>query len=105
MTYAYLTKEELRNVMGAILEHPESEDIIDNLETVIAEELELKGKRLINAIIDDDVDGVIEAFTGWDIQVLLEKAKIIPHISGVLFSDEYENNDNVVFPDIPIQKE
>lgn len=65
------TKEEIRDLVSKIQEHPNFDVLADLTEDHICEELEIRAKKLFQAIIDDDIDGVIAAFTGWDAEGLL----------------------------------
>lgn len=76
-----LNNEQIHNVLFAIKEHPDRDAIMERLEDVILAELELNVPRLIDAVLMGDADGVIHAFTGWDLQALLENAMIIPRLS------------------------
>lgn len=95
-----LTNEEIRNVLIAVQEHSDCDTILERLENVICEELELKGSLLIEAIIQDDADAVVNAFTGWGMEALLEKAQIIPNKSGSWLG-YVGKPDDVVFKELP----
>lgn len=65
------TKEEIRNLVSQVMEHPNYDTLTLITDDHICGELEVNTKKLLNAIIDDDIDGVINAFTGWDAEGLL----------------------------------
>lgn len=83
-----MTQEQIRIILDAIQFHPDCEEIIEKLEETICFELELSGHLLLEAYLSNNVDGMLNAFTGWGIQALLEKAEIIPNISGVMVYDQ-----------------
>lgn len=83
-----MTQEQIRIILEATQSHPDCEEIIEKLEEAICFELELSGVKLLEAYLAKDVDGIINAFTGWGMQALLEKAEIIPNISGVMVYDQ-----------------
>lgn len=70
-----LTKEQIKDILIDLQSRSDYDSIIKALEDTIYRELEIKGKLLIEAIIQDDTDGIINAFTGWDLEALLHQAK------------------------------
>lgn len=94
-----LNNKQIHNLLSAIKEHPDRHTIMKQLENVISEELDLNVPRLIDAILLGDADAAVHAFTGWDLQALLEKAMIIPHTSGAWSINSMMNlyQDKVVF--------
>ena len=65
------TKEQIRDLLTNIQALPHFEVLAELTDDHICKELEVSTKKLVQAIIDDDIDGVIAAFTGWDAEGLL----------------------------------
>ena len=99
-----LTNEQIRELFFAIKEHRDAEAIIALLEETILGELELSGVKLLDAMIDNDPDAVIHAFTGWDTEDLLKKARIIRDDTSVFYPQKEQTPDNVIFWDLPWEK-
>lgn len=66
------TKEEIRDLLSKIQELPYFLDhLAYKTDDHICNELDVRTTKLVQAIIDDDIDAVVCAFTGWDIEGLL----------------------------------
>ena len=61
-----------------ISEHEDVNDLCTAIADAIAQELDLDVDDLLKAYCSRDVDAMFCAITGWDLETLLAKAKIIP---------------------------
>jgi hypothetical protein len=99
-----LTKEQICDILEAIQGHEKHEEIYTRIEDVMFKEIELSGYLLVRAILEDDVDTMLRAFTGWDIEALLERANIIPAKSQSWITLEQDPAD-LIFPETPLPHE
>ena len=91
-----MTHEEICTILTAIQAHSEREEVIDRLDEAICPEIDLNVNRLLEAYLAKDVDGMINAFTGWDMVALLEKAQIIPNSSGAWMGYDWDPEDVIL---------
>lgn len=95
-----LTKEQVQEISSIIHQHPDTDGIFDMLWDAVSGEISVTAPRILEAYIKQDVDLMINAFTGWDLQALLEKALIIPHTSGSWIGHDLDQ-DEVIVKTIP----
>lgn len=77
----------------------ENDDVMQNIEDAIAEECEgMRAKNILNAYAAGDVDALICAITGYDLEELLAKAKVIPDTKELFHKTGDFPLSDVTFP-------
>ena len=69
----------------------------EDLRCAITEELDVDIAKVLDAYLSCDVDALISAITGWDLEALMAAARIIPDLKGWFPSREV-NTDEIAFP-------
>lgn len=76
-----------------------NDDILQNIEDAIANECEdLQAKKILDAYMSGDVDAMICAITGYDLEELLAKAKVIPDTKEIFHKAGDFPLSDVTFP-------
>lgn len=65
-------------LISAIDQHKDVEPLTEQIAIAIEEELEVNIGSFLKAYMDCDVDRMVSAITGWDLEALLAKARVIP---------------------------
>lgn len=72
-----------RELILAVHQHKDSEVLLEQIEDAIHSELEgISAATFLLSYMDGDVDRMVSALTGWDLEALLAKANIIPDTKG-----------------------
>lgn len=81
-----------------INEHDDVDALHDAIADAIAEELDLDVDDLLNAYCSRDVDAMFCAITGWELESLLAKAKIIPDAKEHFYKPGDFDLSEIAFP-------
>lgn len=81
-----------------INEHDDVEELCSAIADAIAQELDLDIDDLLKAYCSRDVDAMLCAITGWDLESLLAKAKIIPDVKELFYKPGDFPAMDVTFP-------
>lgn len=85
-------------LIDMILEHRNAESITERVEQVVCEELDLNVVEFLSAYRDGDPDAMVCALTGWNLETLLVKAKVIPDVKQQFYSEGEVPASNIDFP-------
>lgn len=85
-------------LISMIQEHNQSDIICERIQDVYCGELEINIGNFLNAYQDGDVDAMACAITGWDLETLLAKAKVIPDVKHNFYQDGEVPSSEIVFP-------
>ena len=72
--------------------------IEDRIQDAICQELELDISSFLDAYLDNDADAMACAITGWDLESIFAKAKVIPDIKNNFYSDGEVPSGDITFP-------
>ena len=85
-------------LIDMIRDHINCGIIEEKIHNVICEELELDISSFLDAYLDNDADAMACAITGWDLESLLAKAKVIPDVKNNFYSDGEVPSGDITFP-------
>ena len=89
---------ENRKLITAILEHERAEELKESLEDAVADAMEKINITLfLDAYMKQDVDAMVAAITGWDLEALFASACIIPD-EKEYFHKKGDKDIDVAFP-------
>lgn len=105
--YKELSGEEIICLLKYVSEADQStrNEMCDRMEKIMCTEWDLQFSDMVDAVIRNDVFGVITSITGWSLQSLMEKANIIPDCRNGDFTHQTEENlqeTPILFPEIPV---
>lgn len=85
-------------LIDMILDHRNAESITERVEQVVCEELELNVNDFLSAYQDGDPDAMVCALTGWNLETLMAKAKVIPDVERQFYSEGEVPSSDIDFP-------
>lgn len=85
-------------LIDMILDHRYAESITERVEQVVCEELEMNVVDFLSAYRDGDPDAMICALTGWNLETLMAKAKVIPDVQHQFYSEGEVPASDIDFP-------
>lgn len=85
-------------LISMILEHNQSDIIQERILNVYSGELEISIGDFLRAYQDGDVDAMACAITGWDLENLMAKAKVIPDVKHYFYKDGEVPSSDIDFP-------
>lgn len=88
--------ENLR-LIERIQNHGNGDEILYELEDVLNTEISVHITTFLDAYVRRDVDAMVEAITGWDLEALFVRANIIPDAKG-FFPSRDVRMDEIAFP-------
>lgn len=86
------------DLIDMIAEHDNSEAIYEQILDVMCQEMELNISDLLCAYRNHDVDDMFLALTGWDLESIMAKAKVIPDTKHMFYANTEVIPGDVVFP-------
>lgn len=95
------TNAQVSEILAALQKHPDGEYYCEALGEAVLNELDLNPSDLAEAIIKNDTNDFMTAITGWCIQSILAKAKIIPDSRHYFYSAEEQKNMRTAFRKAP----
>lgn len=85
-------------LIDMIADHDNSEGIFEQVLDVTCQEMELNISDLLYAYRDGDVDAMFLALTGWDLESIMAKAKVIPDTKHMFYANTEVIPGDVIFP-------
>lgn len=81
-----------------IQEHKHSEIVMDRLLDAVSQELEISIGDFLSAYAEDDADAMVTALTGWNLETLMAKARIIPDTKHYFYGEKEIPSAQIIFP-------
>lgn len=85
------------DLIDMIMDHKNSEEIMEHIDQTIYGEMDLTCSDFLRAYQEGDADAMVCAITGWNLESLLTKAKIVPDVKHQFYPND-ETPSSVVFP-------
>lgn len=82
-------------LIDKIADMEDPSDVHSNIEDVIRNELDLDIRNLLDCYRNSDIDGLFLSLTGWNMETIMAKAKVIPCLDG---SIERYPDEEITFP-------
>ncbi len=97
-----ITPEQINAAMQCLIdngiEQDEAATVLQALDDAICDETDLRAQQFLRAYFDCDIDAMVLALTGWNMEDLFAKACIIPDTN-----DYFGQDDKVAFPTYGIE--
>lgn len=85
-------------LIDMIQQHRQSDLIMESIQDVICAELEISSGDFLSAYQNGDADAMVCALTGWNLESLLVKAKVIPDVAHQFYSEGEVPSSDIDFP-------
>lgn len=86
------------DLIDMIMDHKNSDEIVESIGDVICGELDLTCRDFLRAYQDGDADAMVCAVTGWNLESLLAKAKVIPDVKHNFYATNQISPSEIAFP-------
>ena len=85
-------------LIDMIRDHFTCSSIEDRIQDAVCQELDLDISNFLDAYLDNDADAMVCAITGWDLESLMAKAKVIPDSRHNFYSGGEVPSGEITFP-------